>query len=645
MAQKNILTITALAAALALAGCGGGGSKGFYNTDAPSNNGGGNNGTPVVKTLEIADFSLTDAEGAEIATISASGAIATVKVTDNSGQPVSGALVTFAGDNMSFSTSNASVFTNADGIASIGIEPTDPTVTGAYILNTSATYEELSATKNKNVSFVKTDIKIAELDVASKSLVSGGSTLITLVTQDQDGKYLNDQSVNFTTSCGSFANPSVSSTSEGNISNTYYAYDAAGNLCSGKQEITVTPANSPVNAQKVSVEVAAATATSIVYTSKAVSIPILGSGSSSSSQLEFTVYSNGTALANQDVTLSLVKAPSGTSFVSLSNKADQKVKTDSSGKVLVNIYPGNIPGPVEVSASLSSGFTALSKDVTITTGRATQNSFSISMSKNSLQTDMDGDEADIVVRLADRNGNSVPNGTVVNFITEGGKIGGACSTTDGTCSVKISTQNPRPADGRVTIIAYVEGDKSYIDANSDNAYTPGVDTLVNNIGSFYRDDNEDSKFNTGEFKYDRVLTGSSATCGTSSFSQPNLDNTCDNQLSAILRRQVVVYFASSTATVPDLKVEKDILSFNLYGNTALTTPMPSGTTVEVIAEDGTEGNNKTCSAEFSSGSNPVASIVHSQYYEYRLKNCAKGDTFKLATKAPNGKISNFYVSY
>lgn len=645
MVQKNILTITALAAALALVGCGGGGSKGYFNADAPTNNNSGGNGDIVIESIAISELSLKDSNGADTNTISALGAIAAVKVVTEAGQPVSGALVTFSGENMTFSTTNASVFTDADGVASIGVEPTDRTVTGAYILTASASIDAQSATKTKNVSFVKTDIVIDQLELASKSLVSGGSTLITLVTQDQDGQYQNDQAVNFTASCGSFANPSISSTSEGNISNTYYAYDAAGKLCNGKQEITVTPSNAPANAQKVSVDVAAATATSIVYTSQAISIPVLGSGSSSSSQIEFTVYSNGTALSNQDVTLSLVKAPSGASFVSLSNTANKTVKTDSSGKVIVNIYPGNIPGPVEISATLPTGFNALSKDVTITTGRATQNSFSISMSKNSLQTDMDGDEADIVVRLADRTGNTVPDGTVVNFVTEGGKVGGACSTTDGTCSVTISTQNPRKADGRITVLAYVEGDKSYIDKNSDNAYTVGTDTFVNNIGSFFRDDNEDNSHTEGEFKYNRILTGTKQACGTSSFDEPNLKDTCDNQLSAILRQQVVVYFASSTATVPDPVISDDILSFNAYGNAGLTTPMPSGTAVIVNVEDGTKNNNLTCSAELSSGSNPVAAIVNSTYYAYRLKDCAKGDTFNIRTTAPNGKISNFYVNY
>ena len=470
------------------------------------------------------------------------------------------------------------------------------------------------------------------------------------MTQDAKGNYQNNQEVTFSASCGSFSNPTVISSSEGNISNTYYAYDDAGRLCNGSQEITVTPNTSPTNAKNISVDIQAAKATSIVYTSQAINIPVLGSGSSSTGQVEFTVYSNGTALANQDVILSLNKAPEGSSFVSLGNTADQIVKSDSNGKVLVNLYPGNIPGPVEVKATLPTGFSALTKNVTFTTGRATQNSFSLSLSKNSLQNNKDGDATTITARLADRNGNNVPDGTVVNFVTEGGKITGSCSTANSQCSVELTTQNPRPADGRVTVLAYVEGDKSYTDINGDNSYTPGVDKLINNIGSFFRDDNENLVYDSsiGEFKYNRELTGSSLACGPSTFREPNITEQnggqCDNQLSAILRQQVLVYFAESTATIPQFNIKDGALSFNVYGNTALTTPMPSGTSIAVTPEDGTD-NGKSCSATLSVGSNPVAEIVDSTYYEYKLKDCATGDSFKVTVTAPNGKISNFYTNF
>ena len=91
---------------------------------------------------------------------------------------------------------------------------------------------------------------------------------------------------------------------------------------------------------------------------------------------------------------------------------------------------------------------------------------------------------------------------MVNFTTEGGRVSPAsCATTNGTCTVNFSTQNPRPGDGRVSVLAVAEGEKSYIDMNQNNAWDKGVDVLVHNIGDTFRDDNEDGGFQLGEFNY------------------------------------------------------------------------------------------------------------------------------------------------
>lgn len=50
--------------------------------------------------------------------------------------------------------------------------------------------------------------------------------------------------------------------------------------------------------------------------------------------------------------------------------------------------------------------------------------------------------------VTNANGQPVPDGTVVNFTTEGGSIPGSCVTQDGVCSVTFTAQDPRPANGR-----------------------------------------------------------------------------------------------------------------------------------------------------------------------------------------------------
>lgn len=188
--------LSALALALLLVGCGGGGSEGYYNNETETGNSGGsdNAGNPSqVQTLNITTLELQDSNGQATEFVSSLGAVVKVKITDASNQPVRGALVNFSGENMTFSTTNGSVFTNAEGEAIIGLVPTDPNVTGAYLLQVNAQLNDLTVSESKNVSFVKTDLVIEQLKAASSSLELGGSTLLTLLVKDNQGNYHNNQ--------------------------------------------------------------------------------------------------------------------------------------------------------------------------------------------------------------------------------------------------------------------------------------------------------------------------------------------------------------------------------------------------------------------------------------------------------------------
>ena len=294
------------------------------------------------------------------------------------------------------------------------------------------------------------------------------------------------------------------------------------------------------------------------------------------------------------------------------------------------------------------------------------------------------DSTTITMHLTNRNGTNVPAGTVVNFIAEGGRITPSCSTdTNGECKVIFTSQNPRPIDGRVSVLAYLEGDKDYYDVNGDNAYTAGVDTLTRNIGDAYRDDNENNSYNStiGEFIYRRGATGS---CGNTSFTgislptdfiqpdpnnilnrslltsnmtnflsylaQPNIDNTCDTGLAATLRHQEIFGFANET---PTFDWGSNNL-FYMYGNSEKTVSMPSGTTIAVSTEDNTKDNNAACTATLYGNvtvpNNVSLYTVNSLgnffektkdvRYSISLKECAATDKFTITVTAPNGKVTN-----
>ena len=656
MKKKEIsLKFSAVALAVLLAGCGGGGSDGYYNTKGSTTGNASNPSTgEEVKSVNISSIELIDRNGSLTQAIAAEGVIAKVKVTDQSGKGISGALVTFTvTGGVVLGSSNGAVLTNTSGEASISVKPENLNTNGAYQISAVADFDGAQASSQAlNFSLQATNIILVDLMAASTQLESGGSTNITLKTQDAKTKVnQNNVNVEFTATCGKFEPATVVSSNQGNVTTSYKAIGTDGKLCTGTQKISAKGLNIPE--VEVDVNIKALEANSLVYTSNQVNLGIRKSGSASSGQIEFTLYANGVPVADQDVLIEKVQAPEDLSFVSFGNQNNKTIKSDSNGKVIVNLYPGDKPGPVEIRATLVSdkNVSAVSKNVSVSIGRVTQDGLSLSVSKNSLQNVIDGDTATITARMVDRTRNPVPDGTVISFVSEGGKVEPNCSTVQGVCSVTLTTQEPRPLDNRVTVLAYVEGDKSFTDLDGDNLYTKGVDRLLSNIGSFFRDDNEDNQYNKdygiGEFLYNRAVLGNKATCAPSTIRQPNIADTCDDNLDTVIRQQLLFAFAENTPTFTNVKASGSLLSFNMYGNSAQSVPMPTGTTISVTPEDNTKANNLSCTAELATGSSPVANVFdlltpstfknsNQSYYGYRLKECAVGGPLLVSVSSPVG---------
>lgn len=87
----------------------------------------------------------------------------------------------------------------------------------------------------------------------------------------------------------------------------------------GEQTITATGSNTS-GTQSVKVNIASITANSLIYTTaESVNMATKNSGSASSGQIEFTVFSNGVP-ANQDVDISLERGPIDLSFITQGNR-------------------------------------------------------------------------------------------------------------------------------------------------------------------------------------------------------------------------------------------------------------------------------------------------------------------------------------
>jgi len=128
---------------------------------------------------------------------------------------------------------------------------------------------------------------------------------------------------------------------------------------------------------------------------------------------------------------------------------------------------------------------------------------------------VDGTTVPVTVRLADRYNNPAPDGTAIAFNTNGGHVGGSCTTpsapgaADGTCTVTWTSANPRPgpssvppalANGRATILATATGEESFTDVNGDGFWESGEPFV--DLGEPYRDDNENTKYDLGEYFLD-----------------------------------------------------------------------------------------------------------------------------------------------
>lgn len=222
-------------------------------------------------------------------------------------------------------------------------------------------------------------------------------------------------------------------------------------------------------------------------------------GFGEASRVNFRVYNGLTTVSGAEVNFMLSSSVGGVRF----GNGDTRTSaiTDNLGQVSVVVNSGNVATPVRVTAyiELDNGDTVFvqSSVITITTGIPDQNSFSLSLSKFAPEgANYDGDTVEVNARLADRYNNPVPDGTVVNFTTEGGRIDASCVTENSACTVIWESQNPRPHDHRSTIMAYAIGHETYYDENGTGVFDGnlGSGDEFDDLPEAFRDDDENGVY-------------------------------------------------------------------------------------------------------------------------------------------------------
>jgi hypothetical protein len=527
---------------------------------------------------------LRDTSNAVTNTIGASG-LSTLKATLKfpDGTPVAQKRIDITGDltKVAF-PEGSSQLTDTNGIATIKVSRASATVGGAGTLSGAATISGTS-TSGSSVSTVVTGtvdysvgavvgaatLSLDTLDVGAATLAAYGTRQIS-VRAMLGASVAPSVQVSFSSNCGQISPATAPTNANGIAVASFTATDVAGTAvstlgCGGKTvDISVSAVGASVQSKSLSILEAPATNLSFVVPVDLTKsrIYLTNSGGATQTPVEFLLSNaRGEPIPGKDVLVSLKSLNGGipkATFVTVGNTDSKTLTTDSFGKIAVPVFSGTIPTNVLVNAALVSNplVQTDSSVVVIASGRPAQARVSLVRGKSAIRGfDYDGSTTTVTMSLADRQGNPVPDGTAVNFVTEGGvMIPPTCVTGavpgDSQCSVNIRTQNPRPSNGLVSILAYAAGEEDFVDVNFNNVFDCGES--YTDLVTAYRDDTAiglqatnpawgvPNAFVTGEFTVPR--SSSASTCATGAAPSPNAGDGVWG--AADVRGQVLVVFST-----------------------------------------------------------------------------------------------------
>ena len=237
--------------------------------------------------------------------------------------------------------------------------------------------------------------------------------------------------------------------------------------------------------------------------------------------VSFTVFDNfGNPIEGKEVDFVL-----STTSVGASLSAPAGV-TNENGVVTAAVNPGTTHGILSITATPATNtggtISTSSLPISVTTGSADQNSFNlVADTFNPRAWDVDGETITLTASAADTFQNPVPDGTVINFFAESGRVQPSCETAGGACSVTWTSANPRPGldltgalntnavgypgydaawqggrAGVATVIAYTHGDAGFADANGNGLLDVGEAYVT--MAEAYLDANEDNTFDQAD---------------------------------------------------------------------------------------------------------------------------------------------------
>lgn len=545
-----------IAVSAGLAGCGSG---------AVSSDGVISSSTPTM-TITLTDLTTTTAR-----TSIAFGNPAKVNATIKNGTtPLVGVVVTFTTDTSlaTFTPATGTALTDANGVASINLSAASFSVAGAGTVSAAAsvasTATPVALSQSIGYSVGAANVTISPVSIQSSTLSAFGTTGLSVTVSSGGQPSAVPLEVKFTSPCalsGKAALTSSATTVNGVASATYRDIG-----CAAADTITATITGTTLSSTGL-VTVAAPAVGSIQFVSaQPTSIALRGTGGAGRQETSLVTFKvvdvGGNPIGGRVVQFALNTSVGGLSLTPSS------ATSDATGLAVTTVSAGTVSTPVRVTASTVSGGQTLSTQsdqLSVSTGVPSQGGFSLSVSTLNIEGgEIDGASTQVTARLADRFSNPVPNGTVVNFTSAGGSIGSTCTTAGGVCGVTLTSQNFRPANGRVAILVYAIGEESFTDRNGNGWFDISpVTELVDLNGNStdlpeawldvnengvrdatepFIDFNNNAAYDGGDGKFNGVSCNENIVGGSAAGS-------CGIAKSIHVRGQGVVVFSGSTPTI------------------------------------------------------------------------------------------------
>ena len=470
---------------------------------------------PAQPTLVLA---LSNANGPTSAITPLQPGTLTAVLLDATGKAVPTTVVSFVTTDKSggFLPASGSALSDATGKVSIGLVA--GTQSGAYTVTASASVGTQTVTSlPAGYAVTIPAITLSAPVLAPATLAYGGTASLTVTAQNGSAIFTPALAVTFSSPCVTAGKATINSpvtTVNGVASTSYTDLGCAttdvitasaavyGYTINSSATLTVQPMPPVQPAAVGQLNFVSALPQNIALKGTG------GAGRQESSTVTFRALDrNGNPVVGQVVNFALNTTAGGLSLTPSS------ATTGTGGLVTTTVQSGTVNTPVRVTASIPSGISTISDQLIVSTGVPDQNSFTLSASILNVEggdyngclapNSTYGPGATITARLGDHFHNPVPDGTAVSFTASGGTIDASCLTglvsttltngsvitqagTPGECTVRYCSGNPRPANDRVTVLAYALGEESFTDTNGNNLYDAGEP--FTDLGEPFRND-------------------------------------------------------------------------------------------------------------------------------------------------------------